>query len=194
MCVCVRACLCVRVRACFCVCTFVRGNSNPVWFVCVVCRIHICGTWLICMCHVTHPHVCQDSLMIYDITHSYVGHDSFICVPWIIHMCDTGNIDHNSFVCGTWLLYMCHMCDTGMCHMCDTGTGWRRLIGCLKLQVHSAKEPLIIGLFCGKRPMKIKHPMILHNPVTLIITIHMWDMTHSYVFTWLIHMCNMTHS
>jgi len=32
---------------------------------------------------------------------------------------------------------------------CD-GTGWRRLTGILKLQVISAKEPLIIGLFCGK--------------------------------------------
>ena len=29
-------------------------------------------------------------------------------------------------------------------------TGLRRLIGCLKLQVISAKEPLIIGLICGK--------------------------------------------
>jgi len=186
MCVCVRACLCVCVRACFCVCTCVRGNSNHVWSVCVVWRIHICRTWLIRMCHVTHPHVWQDSLMMYDMKHSYVGHDSFICVPWIIHMCDAGNVDHNSFICGTWLLYMCHMC--------DTGTGWRRLIGCLKLQVHSAKEPLIKGLFCGKGPITIRHPMILRNPVTSIITIHKWDMTHSRVFKWLIHMCNMTHS
>ena len=23
----------------------------------------------------------------------------------------------------------------------------------------SAKEPLIVGLFCGKRPMKMRHPM-----------------------------------
>jgi len=30
------------------------------------------------------------------------------------------------------------------------GTGCRRLIGSLKLQVILAKEPLIIGLFCGK--------------------------------------------
>jgi len=44
-------------------------------------------------------------------------------------------------------------------HVCilDACTGWRRLIGCLKLQVISAKEPLIIGLFCRKWPVKIRH-------------------------------------
>jgi len=33
------------------------------------------------------------------------------------------------------------------------------------LQVISAKEPLIIGLFCGKWPMKIRHPMGLCHPL-----------------------------
>jgi len=28
----------------------------------------------------------------------------------------------------------------------------------------SAKEPLIIGLFCGKCPLKIRHPMHLRHP------------------------------
>ena len=28
-----------------------------------------------------------------------------------------------------------------------------------------AKEPLIIGLFCGKWPMEIKHPICLYHPV-----------------------------
>ena len=30
------------------------------------------------------------------------------------------------------------------------GTGWCRVIGCFKFQVIFAKEPQIIGLFCGK--------------------------------------------
>jgi len=34
--------------------------------------------------------------------------------------------------------------------------GWRRLIECLKSQVIFLKEPLIIGLFCGKWPIKDK--------------------------------------
>jgi len=45
-------------------------------------------------------------------------------------------------------------------------TGWRRLIGCLKLQVIFAKEPLIIRLFCGKWPMKIRHRMTRRHPVS----------------------------
>ena len=34
-----------------------------------------------------------------------------------------------------------------------------RPMGCLKLQSFFAKAPLIIGLFCGKRPIKIRHPV-----------------------------------
>ena len=51
-----------------------------------------------------------------------------------------------------------------VCMWVSVGTGWRRCIGCLKLQVSFrkrttkyralfAKEPRIIGLFCGKRPL-----------------------------------------
>jgi len=32
-----------------------------------------------------------------------------------------------------------------------------------------AKEPLIIGLFCGKCPMKIRHLMTLRHPVRVDI-------------------------
>jgi len=52
-------------------------------------------------------------------------------------------------------------------------TGCRRCIGCLKLRVSfckrcrslSAKEPLIIGLYCRKRFIKIRHPMGLRHTV-----------------------------
>jgi len=50
-------------------------------------------------------------------------------------------------------------------------TGWRRLIGCLKLQVLLRKEPLIIGIFCGKWPMKIRHLMTLRHPVCVCSTL-----------------------
>ena len=43
--------------------------------------------------------------------------------------------------------------------------GWRSLVGCLKLQVIFAQEPLIIGLFCRNWPIKIRHPMTLRHPV-----------------------------
>ena len=37
-----------------------------------------------------------------------------------------------------------------------------RMLCCRSL---SAKQPLITGLFCGKRPIKIRHPMGLGHPV-----------------------------
>jgi len=43
-------------------------------------------------------------------------------------------------------------------------TGWRTPIGCRSF---SEKEPLIIGLFCGKWPTKIRHPMGLRYSGTL---------------------------
>jgi len=50
--------------------------------------------WLIHMC---------------DMTHSYVWHDSFICVPWLIHMCAMTHsyMWHDSFICMTWLIHGC---------------------------------------------------------------------------------------
>jgi len=45
---------------------------------------------------------------------------------------------------------------------------WRRPIGCLKLQVIFCKESLIIGLFCGKSLVNIRHPVGLRHPVDWI--------------------------
>jgi len=63
-------------------------------------------------------------------------------------------------------------------------TECRRPIGCLKLQVICAKEPLITGLFCRKWPIKIRHPMDLRHPVaiyvyTYICTINVWLNMHA---------------
>ena len=43
----------------------------------------------------------------------------------------------------------------------------------------SAKEPLIIGLFCGKWPVQIRHPMDLRHPV-LVVGYHV---TNSFIIT-----------
>jgi len=66
-----------------------------------------------------------------DITHSYVWHDSFVCVTWLIHMCDMTHsyVWHDSFMCVTWLIHMCAMthscvwhdsfiCVTRLIHLC----------------------------------------------------------------------------
>jgi len=48
----------------------------------------------------------------------------------------------------------------------DSHTGWSRPIDALSCRSLSAKEPLIIGLFCGKWPIKVRHPMGLRHPVS----------------------------
>ena len=52
------------------------------------------------------------------MTHSYVWHDSFICVTWLIHMCDKTRsyVWHDSFVCVTWLIRMCDMTHSYVWH------------------------------------------------------------------------------
>ena len=79
-------------------------------------------TWLIHMC---------------DMTHSYVWHDSFICVTWLIHMCDMAisyvwrvtrpilpltrliylcDVRSGVIICGTWLFHMCDMTHSYVWH------------------------------------------------------------------------------
>ena len=74
-------------------------------------------------------------------------------------------------------IWMCSWCSAIIIYVCTCDvctpphTGWRRLIGCLELQVIlrslSAKEPLIIGLFCGKWPYKDKASYASSPPCTL---------------------------
>ena len=53
-----------------------------------------------------------------DMTHSYVRHDWFICVTWLIHMCHVihSYVWHDSFICVTWLIHMCDMTHSHMWH------------------------------------------------------------------------------
>jgi len=83
--VCVCTCMCVRVSILLYGCTRLRSSST-----CVV--THPCVPWLIYSC---------------DMTHSYMWHDSFICVTLLIHMC------HDSSICvitDPWLPWFIHMC------------------------------------------------------------------------------------
>ena len=50
-------------------------------------------------------------------------------------------------------------------NMTHFDTGWRRLMEAFSCRLFFAKEPLIIGLFCGKWPIKIRNPMGLRHPV-----------------------------
>ena len=53
-----------------------------------------------------------------DLNDSYVWHDSFICVTWLLHACDTTHsyVWHGSFICVTWRI---DICVTWLIHLCD---------------------------------------------------------------------------
>jgi len=134
------------------------------------------------------------------MTHSYVWHDSFICVTWLIHMCDMTHsyVWHDAFICVTWLIHM-----RGMTH----SYVWHDSFICVTWLIH----------MCG-----MTHSYVWHDSFICVTwLIHMCDMTHSYVWhdsficvpnascqkyiahvwhAWfvcvsrLIHMCDMTHS
>ena len=42
-----------------------------------------------------------------DMTHSYVWHDSCICVTWLIYMCETIHVWRDAFLCVTWRIHVC---------------------------------------------------------------------------------------
>ena len=80
---------------------------------------------LLHMCDMTHSYVRHDSFLcvtgfihICDMTLPSVWHDSSISVPWLIHMCDMThpNVSRDSFICKTWIF---HMCDMTFPYVCD---------------------------------------------------------------------------
>jgi len=92
--------------------------------------------------------------------HSYVWHDSFICVTWLIHMCDMTHsyVWHDSFICVTWTEYMYYI--TQLYMWCEPCFSWVVLL---------SEGVLAISLWC--------HPFIL---VTWRIDV--WDMTQIYIW------------
>jgi len=203
-------------------------------YICVTWLIHIrdmthscvwhdtftCVTWLIYMC---------------DMTHSCRRRDSFICVTWLIHMCDMTHsyVWHDSFIRVTWLipcmwhdtfihmnesaqtnllrntpvsLYACHMstikCVTWLVHMCDMTHSyvWHdsfiRVTWLIPYMWHDTfinmNESAQTNLLCHTPVALYAGHMSTIKCVTWLI--HMCDMTHSYVWPDSFHICDMTHS
>jgi len=95
------------------------------------------------------------------MTHSYVWHDSFICVTWLIHMCDMTHsyVWHDSFICVVSLTYMCDMTHSYV---------WRDPFICVTWPIH----------MCG-----ITHLYVWHDSFICVTRLfHRCDMTHSYVW------------
>ena len=93
----------------------------------------ICGPWLIHIfgilldiCAMTHSYVCHDLFvrvrwLIHTcaMTHSYVYHDSFMRVPWLIHTCTMTHsyLRHGPFIRVPWMIWICDITHIHMCVM-----------------------------------------------------------------------------
>ena len=88
-----------------------RGSFVCVWrgsFICVWCGSFVC-VWrraFVCVWHVLTVHQGRTRY----VTHSHVWHDSFLCVTWLIHICDMthSHVRHDSFTCVRIHLWMRH--------------------------------------------------------------------------------------
>jgi len=137
-----------------------------------------------------------------DMTHSYVWHDSFRCVTWLIHMCDMTHshvtrlthmcdmthsyVWHDSFICVTWLIRGCDI-------TYEWVTSHMKWVMSQIWMTHarltlSAIERLPLIHMCDTT-----HSYVWHN--SFISNVTPCAMTHSCVKTApLIHMCDTTHS
>jgi len=130
------------------------------------------------------------------MTHSYVWHDSFICVTWLIHMCDMthSHVWHDSFIYVTWLIHMCDMTHSHVWHdsfIYDTYT-------C----VHRVCAHEFVSMCTWVREyVHMSSWVCAHENPRDPNYFHVCDTIHSYVWhdsficvTWLNHICDMTHS
>ena len=142
------------------------------------------------MCRTWHTYV-------YDMTHSYVWHDSFIRVTWLICTCDMTL----SYVCvhmrRTWHIQMCvQMCRIWHIHVCDMTPSyvWHDSFICVTWLLHVCD---ITFSYLLANVQDVANPYVCAN---------VQDVTHPYVWqsyvwpdsficvTWLIYVRDMTHS
>jgi len=113
-----------------------------------------------------------------DMTHSCVWHDTFTCVTWLIYMCDMTHScrRRDSFICVTWLIHMCDMTHSYVWHDSFIRVTW--LIPCMwhDTFIHMNESA--------------QTNLLRNTPVSL----YACHMSTIKCVTWLVHMCDMTHS
>jgi len=119
-----------------------------------------------CLCDIHHMH------------HSNVGHDSFICATWLIHMCDMtdSHVRHDTFIHKAWLIPMWDTTD-----IYDLQTKEKKKFTPLFAWVMTWLIDMCEELIHEKKNEREPRTRRVGDKL-----IHMWDM--------IIHMCNTTHS
>jgi len=143
----------------------------------------ICGTWLIHTCDTTQLYVIWRLSMsriasfICDMTHSYVWHNAFICVTQHIHIWHhSGVISHINVLCHTYEWVMSHVNEANAPEYVTRCLipMWHDSFICVTRHIHMRYDASFI---CDMMPYSYVMP---HSYVTWLI--HIWHMTHSYVW------------
>jgi len=124
-------------------------------------RSLICGTWRItCMRNLSCVYVARRVSFPWSQKFSkvsarwYAGHDSFTCTRDMTH----------SHICGKWLIHAYARHELLVSSVfCPSSQKFSKITA--NWCAFFAKEPLIIRLFCGKWPMKIRRPTALRHPL-----------------------------
>jgi len=163
--------------------------------------MHVCKDSFICtlllthVCAMTYTHIHTESSNSKKLMDN-LCHDSSRCVPWLIQMCAMTylRVCHDLFIHVLWLFHMhtAFKCVTRLIHTCamthmHTHTEvliWRNsmIIYASGDNDHIWKEPLDIGFFCWKWPLKIRMPRRIH-----ICAMTYAYIRHAYICLWLIH-------
>jgi len=167
-------------------------------------------------CHVTHLWAFYEQVTyINESCHTYVWHDSFIYVTWLIHVCDMthSHVWHDSFICVTWRIHVGGVTHSYVWHDSFICVTWRILMSDM---THSYVWPdsfhvcdmthSYIWMSLHRRICCVTHlchcmhaicqqSNVWHDSFICVTwLIHMCDMTHSYVWPDSFHICDMTHS
>jgi len=135
----------------------------------------------------------------WDMTHSYLWHDSFTRVTWLIHTCDMthSHVWHDSFTRVTWLIHMrdievlwhgshvwmchntyeAHIWNTNACHVCQVK--WMSHCVKSKWMSHCVMTGISVATYV----------CFIYETV---VSWHAWVSQHSFIRV--AHECDKTHS
>jgi len=164
-------CVCVRVCGCVCVCTLRgreradrKGDQS---------HYHVLESCLLQEFHVLPLHI-----------YSYVWHDWFICVTWLICMCGVTHscVGHDSFMCVTWCIIVIFSTRV----QC---VAFVHLFICVSWHI----------LMCGMAHSNVGHGSFrcVKWWITVLLATRAPCPASAHLFMcmkWLIHMCGMPHS
>ena len=133
----------------------------------------------------------------YAMPHSYVWHDKYIWVTWLIHMCGTTHsyVRHDSSICVTRLIHMCDMNHSYVWHDSTPEKSPQEYVLWLLHSCDMTHWPLIfvtwmIHTCAGDVKCELPHSYVWHCVIWHIhiqmhsggSTIRMCDMIHWYVW------------